>query len=207
MKPCATSLQFSQLIFTCLTVLSGLCGRALYAQDSSPIVPLSSNIEAPIPKSGARELFALGRPSIALGLLQGSAELFDGIGTHRYVHAASCPTCTEVDPVCRLFLGPRPTWPRMLALGTVEDLNAVYLQQSMRRSPRKMTRWFALAAPLTLIGIHLGEGIPVFTASTNVCSVLGPGYVVSGENGNDVFCTRPSPPPSAALGGQLRPRR
>jgi len=144
------------------------------------------------PRLVAHSRFALDRASLVLGVLQGGVELFDGIGTHRFVHAPTCRSCVEVDPVCRLFLGPKPTWPRMLTLGTMEVFGAAYVHQSMRRSPHKLVRWLAPVVPLTLIGIHLQQGLGVFSASTNPCSPLGPGYSVASQSptGDRVTCNR-----------------
>lgn len=192
------SLRLPRLIFGSLAAITALYGRALYGQDASFILPAAPKLEAPKAKTPPRSRFPLDRASLSLGLLQGGAELFDGIGTHRFVHAPFCRSCTEGDPVCRLFLGPRPTWPRMLTLGAIEDFGAAYLHQSMRRSPHKLWRWLAPVAPLTLIGIHLDQGISVFTASTNPCSALGPGYIVVGQLGDGLTCGRPKPSPLAA---------
>jgi hypothetical protein len=178
----------------------------------SPLLEVSSKLEAPKPKmpkpgSIGRSRFALDRASLALGVLQSGVELFDGIGTHRFVHAPTCRSCVEVDPVCRLFLGPKPTWPRMLTLGTMEAFGAAYVHQSMRRSPHKLVRWLAPVLPLALTGIHLEQGLGIFAASTNPCSPLGPGYsVVSQSPTSDaVVCRRPNPALQAAA--RLAPPR
>jgi hypothetical protein len=212
MKLRHNSSRLSRVLFAFLAAITALFGRALHAQDPSPLLPPSPKLEAPIPKTNDRSRFALDRASVALGLLQGGAELFDGIGTHRYVHAPLCRSCTEGDPLCRLFLGPRPTWPRMLTLGTMEDLGAAYLHQSMRRSPHKLVRWLAPVAPLTLSALHIDEGLSVFSASTNPCSAVGPGYTVVSRIGDGVTCGRPKPsppapaPPFNTLGKPPRPR-
>jgi hypothetical protein len=193
-------------------LIASLSGRPLRAQELSSFLAVSSPVEAPKPyppkvkpnalkpdtsepRLGARSRFALDRASVAFGVLQGGVELFDGIGTHRFVHAPTCRSCVEVDPVCRLFLGPKPTWPRMLTLGTMEAFGAAYLHQSMRRSPHKVVRWLAPVVPLALTGIHLEQGLGVFTASTNPCSPLGPGYVVAtqSQSGDRVTCNRSIP--------------
>jgi hypothetical protein len=212
----------SIVVITALSLYSG----SLFAQELSPLLAASSTIEAPKPnppkpiaskpnalkpnapepRAAARWRFALDREAIGLGVLQGSAELFDGIATHRFVHAPTCPLCVEVDPVCRFFLGPKPTWPRMLTMGTLEVFGAAYLHQSMRRSPYKLVRWLAPIAPLTLTGIHIGQGLGVVGASTNPCSPLGPGYVVASQSpsGDQLTCSAPTPAPIAGV--QLAPR-
>jgi hypothetical protein len=158
--------------------------------------PNALRLNAPEPQPVASSRFALGHTSLALGTLQASAELFDGIATHRFVHAATCRSCVEVDPVCRLFLGPKPTWPRMLSLGTMEAFGAAYVHQGMHRSPHKLVRWLAPVAPLTLIGIHLEQGLGVFSASTNPCAPLGSRYTVVSQSpaGDQVTCNQPAPP-------------
>jgi hypothetical protein len=207
-------------------VIAALCGRPVCAQELSSFLAVSSPIEAPKPDPpkpkpnvrkpdapapwlGARSRFALDRASLAFGVLQGGVELFDGIGTHRFVHAPTCRSCVEVDPVCRLFLGPKPTWPRMLALGTMEAFGAAYIHQSMHRSPHKLVRWLAPVVPLTLIGIHLEQGLGVFSASTNPCSPLGPGYSVASQSptGDRVTCNRPNPAPQIPAAARLVPQR
>lgn len=158
--------------------------------------PNARKPDAPEPHRTARSRFTLDRSSLSFGVLQGGAELFDGIATHRFVHAATCRSCVEVDPVCRLFLGPKPTWPRMLSLGTMEAFGAAYVHQGMRRSPHKLVRWLAPVAPLTLIGIHLEQGLGVFSASTNPCAPLGFRYTVVSQSpaGDQVTCNQPAPP-------------
>ncbi len=192
-------------------MIAGLHAGPLFAQEWSPLLAVSRPIEAakpnppkpnafkpnaPEPRPAARWPFALDRASLALGTLQASAELFDGIATHRFVHTRTCPLCVEVDPVCRIFLGPKPTWPRMLTMGTLEVLAAAYLHQNMRHSRYKLVRWLAPVAPLTLTAIHLDQGFRVFNESTNPCSPLGPGYVVASQspNGDQLTCSGPSLP-------------
>jgi hypothetical protein len=206
MNPPNKSSRVTKVVFAALAALAALYGRALGAQDLSPLLAASSKIEAPKPKevkpprSVTRPRFALDRASVTLGLLQGGVELFDGVATHRFVRTPGCPYCVEVDPICRLFLGPKPTWPRMLTLGTMEAFGGAYLHQGMRRSPHKLVRWLAPVVPLTLTGIHLEQGLRIFAASTNPCSPLGPGYsVVSQSPSSDaVVCRRPNPAVQAA---------
>jgi hypothetical protein len=154
-----------------------------------------------------RSRFALDRASLALGVLQGGVELFDGIATHRFVHNSGCRSCVEVDPVCRLFLGPKPTWLRMLTMGTLEAFGAAYIHQSMRRSPHKLVRWLAPVVPLTLTSIHLEQGLKILAASTNPCSPLGSGYTVVSQSptSDAVVCRRPNPAVQAAT--RLSPQR
>jgi hypothetical protein len=196
MKLRRESLPLSYPVCASLAFLLALSGRTLRAQELSPLLAVRSKLEAPKPKtpqprSDAHSRFALDRTAVALGLLQGGAELFDG---------PTCRSCIEGDPLSRLVLGPRPTWPRMLTLGAMEAFGAAYLQQSMRRSPHKLLRWLAPGVPLTLIGIHLGQGVGVFAASTNPCRPLGPGYLVVSQSpaGDLVSCAPPNPTLNAA---------
>lgn len=221
-----TSSRRFRLILGSLAALMALTGRAAHAQDQPLLLPLSSKLEsvkleaptleapkfeAPkhkifIPRNTKeRSPFALDRPVLALGLLQGSAELFDGVATHRYVNAPTCRSCREVDPVCRTFLGPKPTWPRMLALGAIEDLGATFLHQHLRRSPHKFVRWLAPAAPLALTAIHLEQGLGVLNATTHPCSALGSRYASVGDIGGHEACQLANPSaPAAPL--QLSPQ-
>jgi len=134
-------------------------------------------IELPAPKPASlekirRSPFALDRPVIALGVVEASAELFDGISTR--VTNPLCKACTEGDAVSRFCLGPRPTWPLMLTYGTVEGVAAAYLHQHMRRSSHRSLRWLSPVAPLTLTAIHVIEGKGLFSFMNNSCGRVGP---------------------------------
>jgi hypothetical protein len=208
-----------QKIVGFLLAVAFFCGSTMYAQESRFILPLAPKIEAPkpltVPKVRHRSRLALDTLPIVLGVVQGGVELFDGIGTRKYVQAPFCRSCTEGDPVCRFFLGLRPAWPRMITYGSIEDVAATYLHQSLRRSPHRLLRWLAPAAPLTLTGIHMIQGYGVFNQSTNVCARLGLGsgyYPVSQFGGFN--CVQSTPPINMGGGApitwrfrtELRPR-
>jgi hypothetical protein len=127
-----------------------------------------------------RSWYALDRTAITLGLVQAGAEVFDGIGTRRFVTGpASCYWCVEQDPLTRVFIGAKPTWGKMIAFGAIEDVASTYLHQSMRRSRHKFIQRLAPAVPLALTTIHITKGYGVLTATTNLCAVvpnLGPDF-------------------------------
>ncbi len=65
---------------------------------------------------------------------------------------------TESDPLDRLFLGPRPTWSRMIPLGSLEIYGAALLAQQMKHSKYKVVRKLYLGPQIFCIGIHTYEG-------------------------------------------------
>jgi|SRR5208282_1574055 len=90
----------------------------------------------------------------ALGLLHSAAAIMDGITTRR------CTTrgMTEGDPVDRFFLGPKPTWARMIPFGGMEVYGTALLAQHMKHSRFKAVRMFYLAPQIGLIGLHTNAG-------------------------------------------------
>src|SRR5208337_2922344 len=63
----------------------------------------------------------------ALGTMHSAAAIMDGITTRRCIVMGT----TEADPVDRLFLGPKPTWDRMIPFGGMEIYGAAVLAQQM----------------------------------------------------------------------------
>jgi len=125
-----------------------------------------------------RSRFALDRPVLILGLVQGTSALYDGFTTKYFLH--HCSSCVEVDPLSHFLLGSKPTWGGMIAAGSLETIATAYLHQSMRRSPHKFLRSVAPLVPLVSIGIHLIEGsrnLPL----KNLFYCTTPGYVVVGS--------------------------
>jgi hypothetical protein len=112
-------------------------------------------VPAPVKETGRRR-FSFDRAAFSIGLLQGVSELYDGATTKYFLH--HCSDCLEADPVSHLLLGSRPTWARMITVGSIEGLATTYLHQYMRRSSHQMVRRCAPIAPLALTGIHLIEG-------------------------------------------------
>jgi hypothetical protein len=154
-------------------------------------------ISTPTPKVRVARLvhrsrFALDRPAIALGLLEGVSELFDGVTTKHFLH--HCSTCIEMDPISHSLLGSRPTWTDMIAAGSVEAFAAIYLNQGMRRSSHKFVRRCAPLVPLLLTGIHLIEGAHNLSLKNNFYCA-NPGYVLT----NDHHCVMPSSMPAGGV--------
>jgi hypothetical protein len=209
-----------------LSLLSSVIGHLGYAQEAKridspiptigaleaihPFVPLSAAAAfAPDPHliatrgpivhgaaRASRSRFALDRTAIVFGLVQGTSEVFDGVTTKYFLH--HCSTCSETDPVSHSLLGSRPTWPGMIAAGSVEAFAATYLNQSMRHSPHKFVRQCAPVVPLLLTGIHLIEGARNPYLKNNYYCV-NPGYILV----NDSYCVAPSsaPPVTTSLPG------
>ena len=65
---------------------------------------------------------------------------------------------TEADPVDRFFLGPKPTWPRMIVFGSMEIYGAAVLGQQMKHSRFKVVRRLYLAPQIAFIGLHTYAG-------------------------------------------------
>jgi hypothetical protein len=181
-------------------------------EDLDPFASLSTNptftpepvfIPAPPPKPRAPRLvrrspFALDYPAMAFGLLEGASELLDGVTTKYFLH--HCSTCIERDPVSRTLLGSRPTWPSMIAAGSVEGFAAMYLNQSMRRSRHKFMRRCAPLVPFLLTGIHLIEGVHNLSLKNNYYCP-SPGDVLTSDN----HCAMPTPVPAGGVSGPARP--
>ncbi len=95
----------------------------------------------------------LDRDVITLGLMHGGASLMDGITTRQ------CPSeFSETDPLDRLFLGQRPTWSRMIPLGSVEIFGTALLAQHMKHSKWKIVRQLHSAPQIFFITQHTYEG-------------------------------------------------
>src|ERR1035438_478786 len=125
-----------------------------------PLVAARFAVAAPLIPVPAKEMgwrrFSFDRAAISIGLVQGASELYDGVTTKYFLH--HCSECLEADPVSHFLLGSRPTWARMITVGSIEGFATTYLHQYMRRSSHKMVRRCAPITPLVLTGIHLIEG-------------------------------------------------
>jgi hypothetical protein len=144
-----------------------------------------------VPRLVRRSPFALDHPAMAFGLMEGASELFDGVTTKYFLH--HCSTCIERDPVSRMLLGARPTWPSMIGAGSMEVFAAMYLNQSMRRSRHKFVRRCAPLVPFVLTGIHLIEGAHNLSLKNNFYCA-NPGYVLTRDN----HCATPTPVPAGS---------
>ena len=89
-----------------------------------------------------------------LGTIHGAGSLMDGITTRQSVSHGF----TETDPVDRLFLGPKPTWSRMITLGSLEVCGTALLAQHMKHSKYRVLRKLYLIPQIGSIGIHIYEG-------------------------------------------------
>jgi hypothetical protein len=108
-------------------------------------------IAAPSPKAALetahrqvrshRSIFALDHDAIRCGLVQGGAELFDGVTTRYFVN--HCATSVEADPVSRVLIGRRPGWAGMIAFGSLEAISTSYVYQALHRSSNKWLRGVA----------------------------------------------------------------
>lgn len=125
-------------------------------------------LEVPIPKVNPKTVesgsppkplirqpwWKLDKDVTALGTVHSAAAIMDGITTRQ------CTTMgtTEGDPMDRLFLGPKPTWARMIVFGTMEIYGAAILAQQMKHSRFKVVRRLYLVPQIGFIGIHTYAG-------------------------------------------------
>jgi|SRR5208282_767216 len=70
-----------------------------------------------------------------LALVHVGAATTDGFSTTYWERA--CRSCYEADPIARPFIGSRPTWPRMIAGGTLEVGAATFVGYELRKHHRK----------------------------------------------------------------------
>jgi len=119
-----------------------------------PKVNPKSSAISDAPKSVFHEpWWKLDRDVMALGFIHGSASLMDGITTRH------CPVeFVETDPLDRLFLGQRPTWSRMIPLGSLEIFGAALLAQHMKHSKWKLVRKLHSAPQILFVAQHTYEG-------------------------------------------------
>jgi hypothetical protein len=85
-----------------------------------------------------------------------SAELYDGATTAR--RFSNCSTCSEADPVSRLFIGSRGSAPRMATFGTLEAGGLHFVAQRMRRSQNRWVNHFWWTPEVGAIGVHAWAG-------------------------------------------------
>ena len=138
----------------------------------------------------------LDRIALTYGLVQGGAEIFDGVTTRRFVE--HCSHCFEKDPLSRLLLGTHPSWGKMIPVGFAEAAVSAYSYQRLSRSPHRLIRSAAPLVPMGLTAVHVIEGARNITLK-NKYRCADPGYVVMGA-----VCV-PAPPPvltnAPGLGG------
>jgi hypothetical protein len=161
-----------------------LSSAPLKADPGVKPVQLSAPADKPHP------FYWLDRTSMVFGIVQGGAEIFDGVTTRYFIH--HCSHCSESDPASRLLLGAHPTWAGMIPTGVAEVVASTYTYRKLRHSPHRLLRSAAPFVPLGLIGVHMIEGarnIPL----RNKYYCADPGYIVIGST-----CV---PAPPAALAG------
>jgi hypothetical protein len=148
------------------------------------------------PASAEREhaFYWLDRKSLAYGLVQGGAEVFDGVTTRYFIH--HCSHCFENDPMSRLLLGTHPSWGKMIPMGIAEAAVATYSYRRLSHSPNRILRNVAPLVPIGLTAVHVIEGARNITLK-NKYRCADPGYVVMGA-----VCVPGQP---AVLGGVPAP--
>jgi hypothetical protein len=128
--------------------------QAMLRVSMPKVSPKSGEITS-LPKPVFREpWWKLDKDVTALGIIHGAASLMDGITTRTNITHGS----TEVDPLDRLFLGAKPTWSRMLPLGSLEVYGTALLAQHMKHSKCKVMRKLYLVPQIGFIVHHTYEG-------------------------------------------------
>jgi hypothetical protein len=117
----------------------------------------------------------LDRTSLTYGLMQGGAEIFDGVTTRYFIH--HCSHCYEDDPMSRLLMGKHPSWGAMIPMGIGEAAISTYSYRRLSRSPNRFLRGAAPLVPIGLTAIHMVEGARNFGLK-NKYRCADAGYVV-----------------------------
>lgn len=166
---------------------------ALPSAPTPKVEPAAGTMIAAQPQSQGRisaerthSIFWLDRASLTYGLVQGGAEIFDGITTRNFVH--HCSHCFENDPMSRLLLGAHPSWGGMIPMGMAEAVASAYSYKRLSHSTNRFLRAAAPLVPIGLTAMHVIEGarnIPL----KNKYRCADPGYIVVGA-----VCV-PAPPP------------
>ena len=158
--------------------------------EAAAIAIVQARSQAPV--SGEREhaFYWLDRKSLTYGLVQGGAEIYDGVTTRYFIH--HCSHCFENDPMSRLLLGTHPSWGKMIPMGIAEAAVATYSYRSLSHSPNRILRRVAPLVPIGLTAVHVVEGARNISLK-NKYRCADPGYVVMGA-----VCV---PGAAAVLGG------
>jgi hypothetical protein len=88
------------------------------------------------------------KPAIVLNLALTGIATWDGYQTRQSIKAGA----HEVDPIARVFIGPKPTWARMAPFGAAEVIGSAWLATKMRNSKRWRRVWWV--PQVALIGAH-----------------------------------------------------
>ncbi|MBV9885898.1 MAG: hypothetical protein JO119_05060, partial [Acidobacteria bacterium] len=141
-------------------------------------VTIQAQPQTQIASERKHRFYSLGRSALTYGLVQGGAEIFDGLTTRHFVD--HCSHCFENDPMSRLLLGTHPSWGKMIPMGFAEATVSTYCYQRMSRSPHRILRTAAPFLPLGLTAVHVIEGARNITLK-NRYRCADPGYVVVGS--------------------------
>lgn len=133
--------------------------------------------QTPVSAERGRSFYWLDRKLLMYGLVQGGAEIFDGVTTRYFIH--HCSHCFENDPMSRLLLGTHPSWGKMIPMGIAEAAVATYSYRRLSHSPNRILRAAAPFVPLGLTAVHVIEGARNITLK-NKYRCADPGYVVMG---------------------------
>jgi hypothetical protein len=146
--------------------------------------------QIPVSAERTRAFYWLDRKSLTFGLVQGGAEVFDGVTTRYFIH--HCSLCFENDPMSRLLLGTHPSWGKMIPIGIGEAALSTYSYRRLSHSPNRLLRGAAPLVPIGLTAVHVIEGARNITLK-NKYRCADPGYVVVAAVAGAV-CV-PVPPP------------
>ena len=162
--------------------------------------------QTPISAERGHAFYWLDRKSLTYGLVQGGAEVFDGVTTRYFIH--HCSHCFENDPVSRLLLGTHPSWGKMIPMGIAEAAVATYSYRSLSHSPNRILRAAAPFVPVGLTAVHVIEGARNITLK-NKYRCADPGYVVMGAvcvPGTPAVLSNVPGPAGSGLGSPRDPR-
>jgi hypothetical protein len=162
--------------------------------------------QTPISAERGHAFYWLDRKSLTYGLVQGGAEIFDGVTTRYFIH--HCSHCFENDPVSRLLLGTHPSWGKMIPMGIAEAAVATYSYRSLSHSPNRILRAAAPFVPVGLTAVHVIEGARNISLK-NKCRCADPGYVVMGAvcvPGTAAVLSNVPGPEGSGLGASRDPR-
>ena len=124
-----------------------------------------------------RAFYWLDRTALTYSLVQGGAEIFDGVTTRHFVE--HCSHCFEEDPMSRLLLGTHPSWGKMIPVGFAEAAISTYSYQKLSRSRHRFLRTAAPFVPIGLTAVHAIEGARNITLKDKYrCADAG--YIVVG---------------------------
>jgi len=157
-------------VFLCAFLCLGLFSVPVKAQLPDDPVPKVS-----VPEQDTRRVphFDKAERSVIVG--QSVAALYDGFTTHHVIQI--CPTCTERDPVSRVFIGRRPTWARMIPAGAGEVVTGYEIGYWMRKNRHSAIRKLWWVPQVSATAVHLIEGSKNFQVFGAASARLTPGQL------------------------------